>query len=187
MIALLDAKRTSPLNGGPSFSLGHRLLRLAWGMTWGLLAAWTPPPLRPWRIALLRIFGARVASSANVYGSAHIWYPPNLIIEEYATVGPRADIYCMAVIRLGPYALVSQGAFLCGGTHDIDDPHFQLTPRSIRVGAKAWIAADAFVGPGVNIGDGAVLGARAVTTKDLEPWTVYAGNPAKALRRRSMV
>lgn len=187
MTDLLDARETSPLHGGPSFSLRHRLRRLAWTVTWTLLAAWTPPPLRAWRRWLLRLFGARVASTANVYGSARVWYPPNLVMGEHATVGPGARIYCMDRIELGPYALVSQGAFLCGGTHDVEDAHFQLKTRPIRIGARAWIAAEAFVGPGVTVGEGAVLGARAVTVRDLDPWTIYAGNPAKPVKRRTQL
>jgi putative colanic acid biosynthesis acetyltransferase WcaF len=90
----------------------------------------------------------------------------------------------MDKITLGPYALISQGAHLCAGTHDIDDPNFQLKTKPISVGAEAWIAADAFVGPGVNVGARAVLGARAVTFRNLLPNSVYAGNPAKLIRSR---
>jgi putative colanic acid biosynthesis acetyltransferase WcaF len=88
---------------------------------------------------------------------------------------------------LGAYAVISQGAYLCAGTHDVDDPNFQLTTRPISIGERAWIAADAFVGPGVRVGEGAVLGARGVAFKDLEPWTIYAGNPALERRKRSVL
>jgi putative colanic acid biosynthesis acetyltransferase WcaF len=87
-------------------------------------------------------------------------------------------------VTIGAFAVISQGAQLCGGTHLVDSPDFQLVTRPIAVGAHAWIAADAFVGPGVRVGEGAVLGARAVAFRDLEPWTIYAGNPARPLRTR---
>ncbi len=186
MTELLDARATSPITGGPSFSVQHRLHRLAWGVTWTLLAAWTPPPFRPWRRALLRLFGARIAPTANIYGSARIWYPPNLTMAEHAAIGPGANVYCMDRIELGPYALVSQGAFLCGGTHDIDDPNFQLKTRPIIIGPRAWIAAEAFVGPGVTVGEGAVLGARSCALRDLQPYTVYSGHPAQPVRQRKL-
>lgn len=186
MTDLLGASASDSLRGGPSFSLRHRVHRLIWSCTWYLLASWTPPPLRIWRRLLLRTFGAQVSSTANIYGSAKIWYPPNLAMADHATVGPGAKIYCMDRIELGRYALVSQGAFLCGGTHDIEDPHFQLKTRPIRIGARAWIAAEAFVGPGVSVGEGAVLGARACTFRDLAPYTVYSGNPAQPLRKRRL-
>ena len=184
MTDLLQARTSSPLRGGPSFSLQHRLRRLAWNVAWALLASWTPPPLRAWRRFLLRQFGAHLAPTANVYGSARIWYPPNLVMAEHATIGPGAQVYCMDRIELGPYALISQGAFLCGGTHDVEDPHFQLKTRPIRIGAHAWIAAEAFVGPGVTVGQGAVLGARAVAVRDLDAWAIYVGNPAHRVKRR---
>jgi putative colanic acid biosynthesis acetyltransferase WcaF len=91
----------------------------------------------------------------------------------------------MARISMGRYALASQGAHLCAGTHDIGDPNFQLRARPIVIGERAWIAADAFVGPGVTVGDGAVLGARAVAFSDLPPWSVSVGNPARFLKMRA--
>ncbi|WP_349509023.1 hypothetical protein [Neorhizobium sp. NCHU2750] len=92
----------------------------------------------------------------------------------------------MDQIEIGSYALVSQGAHLCGGTHDIDDPHFQLVAKPIVIGRNAWIAAEAFVGPGVTVGEGAVIGARAVAFRPVEPFAVYAGNPAKLNRMRKI-
>ncbi|QAU48743.1 putative colanic acid biosynthesis acetyltransferase [Bradyrhizobium guangzhouense] len=183
-MAILEASVSNPLTGGPSFSLRNRLIRLLWNATWLLLASWTPPFMHSWRRFLLRLFGARVAATSGIYGSARIWYPANFEIGEHAYVGPRAIIYSMAKITLGDYSLVSQGAHLCAGSHDIDDPNFQLRAKPITVSARAWIAAEAFVGPGVCIGEGAVLGARACAFRDLSPWTVYAGNPAQELRRR---
>ena len=170
--------------GGPSFSLGNRLFRGIWRLAWFLLASWTPPFLHSWRRFLLRIFGSKIAQSAYVYGSVRIWYPPNLEMAEHSCLGPEVNCYCMAKISLGPHALASQGAHLCAGTHDIDDPHFQLITRPIAIGARAWIAAEAFVGPGVTVGEGAVLGARGVAFRDLEPWVVYAGNPMQEIRKR---
>src|SRR5690606_13305541 len=92
--------------------------------------------------------------------------------------------YSMASIRIGADAVVSQRAHLCAGTHDVDDPHFQLKAMPIEIGAGAWVATEAFVGPGVVIGRGAVLGARGVTVKNLDSWGIYAGNPARFIRSR---
>lgn len=168
----------SQFRRAPSFRLRHRLLRLCWNMTWLLLASWTPPQLHGWRIFLINLFGGRVDRSCFVYGSARIWYPPNLVMAPRATIGRQVDCYTMGPIEIGTQAIISQGAFLCTGTHDIRQPNFQIYARPIR------IAADAFVGPGVTVGEGAVLGARAAAFRDLEPWTVYLGNPAAPVRSR---
>ena len=171
-------------DGKPSFSFGNRLYRLAWAITWVLLASWTPPPLRAWRRWLLVLFGARLAPTAIVYGSARIWSPANLQMGASSAIGPRTIVYSMGPICIGAYAIVSQGAHLCAGTHDIEDRHFQLYARPITIGPHAWVAAEAFVGPGVTIGEGAVLGARACAMRDIAPWSVCTGNPATELRKR---
>ena len=183
----LDADRYESLGGGPSFSLGNRLFRFAWAAVWFVFASWTPPFFHAWRRFLLRVFGAKIASTANIYGSVRIWYPPNLEMAPYSCLGPHVNCYCMAKVSMGPYALVSQGAHLCAGTHDIEDPNFQLFAKPIEIGARAWIAAEAFVGPGVVVGEGAVLGARAVTFSDLAPWMVYVGNPAHRRKERRRI
>jgi putative colanic acid biosynthesis acetyltransferase WcaF len=164
----------------------HRLLRLAFELGWLVLARWTPVPMHGWRRLLLRCFGATIHSTAKVYPSVRVWYPPNLAMAEHSCLGPQVNCYCMDRIEIGPYALVSQGAYLCGGTHDVDDPHFQLITKPILIGRDAWVAAEAFVGPGVAVGDRAVLGARAVTVKNLDEDWIYVGNPAKSLRRRKL-
>jgi putative colanic acid biosynthesis acetyltransferase WcaF len=183
-MAILDARKTKPLEGGASFSLGNRVYRALWQVSWAILASWTPPPLFAWRMALLRLFGADIAPGARVYGKTRVWYPANLTMAENALLGPGVNCYNQARISIGAKAVVSQGAHLCAGTHDINDPDFQLIAKPITIGAGAWVAAEAFVGPGVSIGDGAVLGARGVAFRDIEPWAVYAGNPAKRLKDR---
>ncbi len=183
---VLDAAATGQAEGGASFSLGNRLFRLVWMIAWALLARWTPPPLHRWRRLVLNLFGARVAAGARVYGTARIWYPPHLEMAAFATMGPAVNCYNQAPIRIGRYAIVSQGAHLCAGTHDVSDPNFQLVTRPIVIGERAWIAAEAFVGPGVSVGEGTVLGARAVAMRSLDPWSIYSGNPAQKLRERVM-
>ena len=180
----LDAPPASPLLDGPSFSLGNRVLRAGWNLTWLLLASWTPPQLHFWRRFLLKLFGAHLGEQCDVRGSAKVWYPPHLHLADRALLAERVTCYNMAPISLGRAALVSQGAHLCAGSHDISSPTFVLTAAPITIGAGAWIAAEAFVGPGVEVGDGAVLGARSVAFRSLEAWTVYGGNPAKPLKRR---
>ncbi|KRA97764.1 hypothetical protein ASD83_11765 [Devosia sp. Root685] len=165
------------------FSRRHRLFRALWTVCWALFAAWTPPPLHGWRCMILRLFGARVGSGVRVYGSAKIWYPPNLAIEDGAVIGWQTVIYCQAPIHLGRNAIVSQYAHLIAATHDVD-ADFALVARPIEIGPDAWVAARAIVGPGVALGTGAVLGAGGVAFSDIPDWTVHIGNPARLLRMR---
>jgi putative colanic acid biosynthesis acetyltransferase WcaF len=183
-MGMLDAKSAGSRQGGPSFSLRDRLYRAIWIVTWRLLASWTPPPLKRWRRLLLSLFGADIHPTAIIYASSRIWSPANLKMGAFATIGPRVNVYSMGSISLGNYAIVSQGSHLCAGTHDVDDPLFQIAARPIVIGRYAWVAADAFVGPGVTIGEGAVLGARGCAMRNLDAWEVYTGNPAARVRSR---
>lgn len=167
------------------FPLRHRLFRALWLVTWTLLAAWTPPPLHAWRCLLLRLFGAKVGRNVRVYGTARIWYPPNLTLEDAAVLGWRSIVYCQAPIRLGRNAVVSQYAHLISGSHSLDAPNMPLVLEPIEIGDEAWVCAGAMVGPGVTLGTGAVLGAGAVAFADLAEWTIHIGNPARFLRLRS--
>jgi len=185
-MSLLDASQTRPLEGGASFSLGNRLLRVVWGLAWLLLARLTPPPLHGWRRLVLRVFGARVGRGARVHGSARIWLPANLELGESCLIGPGVNLYNQGRITIGARTVISQGAHVCASSHDIGDPHFQLVLRPIQIGAGAWIAAEAFIGPGVTIGDGAVIGARAALFEDAEADGVYSGNPARLIKQRQL-
>jgi putative colanic acid biosynthesis acetyltransferase WcaF len=94
----------------------------------------------------------------------------------------------MDKIIIGDYAVISQGAHLCGGTHDYNSENFQLVIKPIVIGARAWICAEAFIHPGITVPDGAVVGARAVVTKSLSTaWAVYAGNPCRQVNIRKRV
>jgi putative colanic acid biosynthesis acetyltransferase WcaF len=179
-----DLASASPLLGGPTFALRFRLMRLAWMITWRCLAAWTPSPFHPWRNRLLRLFGARLDPTAIVHGSTSIWWPGNLTMGPNASMGPGVICYNVSPVTLEELAIVSQRAHLCTGTHDIHRAAFPLVARPIVLRRRCWIAAEAFVGPGTVVGEGAVLGARGVAFKPLSPWTVYVGNPAAAVAGR---
>ena len=185
-MTLLDAQTTKPLEGGASFSLGNRLTRVIWMMTWLVCARFTPPPLHAWRRLILRAFGARVGKRARVHASVMVWLPANLDLGENALIGPGARIYNQGAIAIGARTVISQRAHLCASTHDIHDPNFQLVLRPITIGSGCWVAAEAFVGPGVQMADGAVLGARAALFENAEAGGVYSGNPATFRKPRSL-
>lgn len=186
MTVPLNAAHTKPLEGGASFSLGNRLTRVVWMATWLVFARFTPPPLHAWRRLVLRAFGAQIGRGARVHGSASVWLPANLILGENTLIGPGARIYNQGQICIGARSVVSQRAHICASTHDLRDPEFQLVLRPVTIGAQCWVASEAFVGPGVCMGDRAVLGARAALFSDAAPDGVYAGNPAQFVKPRQL-
>lgn len=159
--------------------------RLLWNVCYALLYRLSPRPFHAWRAGLLRLFGAQLGPDCHFYPGSKVWAPWNLICEDGVAVADGAEIYNPAPMHFGSHAIVSQGAFLCGATHDDNDPGFPLLAYTAQVGAYAWVCARASVGPGVSVGEGAVLGLGAVATRDLVAWTVYAGNPAVPIRQRA--
>lgn len=180
----LDASRTRPLEGGPAFSLSNRLTRLVWRTVWLVFARFSPPQLHGWRRFLLRAFGAKVGRNAQVWPSVRVWLPENLSIGDNVMIGPGAELYNQGRITIGSYCVVSQRAYLCASSHDISDPYFQLILRPIVVSDRCWVAAEAFVGPGVVMAEGSVAAARAALFSDTEAYGVYRGNPATLIKRR---
>ena len=182
----LDAQKSNSRGGGPSFSLGNRLSRLVWMACWFLLARWTPPAFHGWRALLLRAFGAKLGSGCRVHGSVNVWHPANLTLGDNVLIGPGARLYNQGHIAIGKDSIISQRAHICASTHDINDPHFQLVLRPTSIGTGCWVAAEAFVGPGVTMGDHAVLAARGALFDDAEPSQVYRGNPAQKIKERAL-
>jgi putative colanic acid biosynthesis acetyltransferase WcaF len=101
-------------------------------------------------------------------------------------LGPEVDCYNVEFIQIGDHTTASQKAYLCAASHDITKSDNPLITAPIRIEDQAWIAADCFIGPGVTIGQGAVIAARAVVNKNVEPWTVVGGNPASFIKKREL-
>lgn len=186
MTAPLDARKSRPLEGGASFSLGNRLARVVWMAAWLVLCRFTPPPFHSWRRLVLRAFGAKVGRGARVHASVSIWLPANLELGDQALIGPGARLYNQGRITIGARSVISQRAHICASTHDVRDPLFQLVLRPVTIGEQCWVAAEAFVGPGVTMHDRAVLGARGALFDDARADSVYAGNPAQYVKDRQL-
>lgn len=169
---------------GPCFSLRNRMARACWNLTWLLFCRWSPRPFHSWRAFWLRLFGAKLGKGVHVYPGAKIWAPWNLEIGDESGVGDGAILYSMAKICLGRRVVISQGAHLCTGTHDYRHPEFRLITKPITIGDKTWVAAEAFIHPGITIGENALVGARGVLTTNLDSGLIAAGNPAKIIGRR---
>ncbi|WP_341366839.1 acetyltransferase [Yoonia sp. BS5-3] len=159
----------------------HRALmgRCLWWLVTPLFRL-SPRQFWVWRVWLLRCFGAQVGAGVHVHPSVRIMIPWHLSIGDQAAIGDAAILYALGPITIGPRATVSQYAHLCAGSHDWRDPARPLIKGPIQIGADAWVCADAFVGPGVRIGRGAILGARAVAMKDLAAGHIGTGNPMQS-------
>lgn len=155
-----------------------RLRRALWQAAWLLLYRPSPTPLHAWRRLLLRAFGARIGPGAHPYPRARIWAPWNLRMDRDSCLANDVDCYCVMPVTLAAYATVSQYAFLCTASHDYRDAAHPLVAAPITIGPGAWVAADAFLAPGVRIGKGAVVVARASVFSSVAALSVVAGNPA---------
>lgn len=138
------------------------------------------------RMLILKLFRADTHLSSLAHGSTDILRPWDIKFGKYSSLGPRVKIYNLRRIEIGENTVISQDVYLCGGTHDYKQSSFPLLRKNIIIGDKVWICAGAFIGPGVTIGEGAIIGARAVVTKDVEPWTIVGGNPAKFIKKRAI-
>jgi putative colanic acid biosynthesis acetyltransferase WcaF len=156
------------------------LLRVLWALVHPLFR-YSPRIFWSWRIAILRMFGASIGSDVHIHPTAMVTLPWNLVIGSEASVGDRAILYNLGLISIGAGATISQGAHLCAGTHDYLRADLPLLKLPITIGEGAWICADGFVGPGVKIGAYAIVGARAVTMRDVDDWSIIVGNPAKVI------
>lgn len=176
------------MNFQTPYSRWDKVKRLLWTIVWAVFARPLPKSVGgKWKVFLLRLFGAKVAWTANVYSSASVFKPWLLEMKDYACLASGVDCYNAAPIYIGKNATVSQRVFLCSAGHDITDPHHHQTEAPIIIEDRAWVCAEAFVGQGVTIGEGAVVVPRAVAVKNVEPWTVVGGNPAKFIKKRVII
>jgi putative colanic acid biosynthesis acetyltransferase WcaF len=167
------------------YTTGEQIRRILWGFG-ELLFRFSPRPCFGWRRFILRCFGAQIGTHMNTYPSTRIYFPWKLEVGNWSAIGEDALIYNLGKVTIGSRATVSHRAHLCAGTHDYRKADLPLLKPPIVIEDQVWICADAFVGPGVTVGKGAVVGARAVVVKDVGPWDVVAGNPARFVKKRTM-
>lgn len=160
--------------------------RFAWLAVQATLFRWSPPRAHGWRRFWLRLFGAKLASTSAVRASTRIMHPWLLSVGEYSSIAGGVNVYNLGPISVGDHTTISQDVTLCAGTHDHKKPWMPLVRSPITIGSGVWVCAEAFVGPGVTVGDNAIVGARAVTMRDVEPGVIVAGNPARVVKRRPM-
>jgi putative colanic acid biosynthesis acetyltransferase WcaF len=154
--------------------------RILWAVVYPFFR-FSPRFFYGWRATLLRLLGAKIGRGSKLYPAARIMFPWNLEIGDNVVVGNDARLYSLGRIQIESSVLVSQGAHLCAGSHDHRQPNYPLVLKPILIRSGAWLAADCFIGPGVTVGAGAVVAARAVVVRNVAPGTVVAGNPARVV------
>ena len=168
------------------FSRGRpAIVEAIWMMVqWLFVSSWIPGSMH--RRLLLKAFGARIGTGAIIKPGIQVKFPWRLSVGANAWIGENAWIDNLAEVKIEDSAVLSQGVYLCTGSHDWTSPGFDLITQPITIKRGAWVAARSTVGPGVTVGEGAVLGLGSTTSQDLEPWTIYSGAPAEAVKNRVM-
>ncbi len=165
------------------YPTNEQLLRLLWFFG-KVMFQLSPRPFFAYRRFILRIFGAKIGKNVNIYPSSEIYFPWNLQIGSWSAIGENALIYNLGKVVIGNKVTISHKAHICAGSHDYCDPTLPLIKPKIVLQDQVWIAAEAFIAPGVTVGEGAVVGARSAVFRDVEPWTVVGGNPARFIKKR---
>jgi len=184
MLGPMHDQHAKDARAGSPYTARQKVARALWMLAGALLFRCTFHNWYALRAAILRLVGASIAPRVRIRPSVRVEQPWNLTVGENSSVGDRAILYCLGKVTIGRNASISQGAHICAGTHDYTSPGMPLLRTPITIDDDAWIAADAFVGPGVTVGRAAILGARAVAMKNLEPGWIYAGNPAAKIKPR---
>jgi len=155
-----------------------------WWIVQSTVFAWSPQFLYSWRRFLLRLFGAKIGTKVLIRPTARVTYPWNIHIGDFSWIGDYVELYSLGEIHIGANTAISQRTYLCSGSHDITSKTFAICAHPIHIGKQVWVATDVFVAPGVNIGDGTVVGARSTVFNDLPAGMICYGNPAKPIKPR---
>lgn len=160
------------------------LIRTLWHF---INALFLQSPLNPssrLKVIVLRFYGAQIGQGVNLKPGINVKYPWYLEVGDHAWIGENAWLDSLAPIKIGAHACISQGVYCCTGNHDWSDPTFALVVKPIVIENGAWVGARAVILPGVTIASHSVVAAGSVLAKSTEPYTIYAGNPAVAVKKR---
>ena len=181
---LVQKSHGQKTRGDTSWPFFEVMVVRIWEMLWVLLLRWTPKKLNCLRLCCLKVFGAKIHGRPFVFPSARIYAPFNLELFDHACIGPSVNVYNLGKIVLRENSTVSQETMLCGGTHDLSSPSLPLMVGEIEIGREVFIGARAMILSGLRIGEGSVVGAASVVTKNVPEWTIVAGNPAREIGKR---
>ncbi|MEG4144366.1 hormogonium polysaccharide biosynthesis acetyltransferase HpsU [Microcoleus sp. Pol12B5] len=159
---------------------------LVWWFVQGIAFPLTPHPFNRIRSGLLRLFGAKIGRGVIIRPTARFTYPWKIAIGDYSWVGDDVVLYSLDRIAIGKHCVLSQKSYLCTGTHNPHDPAFGLITAPVIINNGVWIAADCFIGPGVEIGANALIGARSSVFKNMPASFVCTGTPCRPRYQREI-
>jgi putative colanic acid biosynthesis acetyltransferase WcaF len=165
------------------YPIGVQIRRVAWSAGRWLIRL-SPRPCFAWRRFIFRLFGARIGAHVNTYPSTHLYMPWNVEIGDWAALGEDVLVYSLGEVSIGRSVTLSYRSHVCAGTHDLSDPALPLLRPPVSIEDGVWVGTEAFIGPGVRIARGAIVGARAVVVKDVASLDIVGGNPARVIGRR---
>ncbi|MCM1981606.1 WcaF family extracellular polysaccharide biosynthesis acetyltransferase [Lyngbya confervoides] len=172
---------------GTDYSCGASwLTQVLWFFGGSVLVQTHWIPFSAFKVWVLRRFGARIGRGVRIKPGVQVKFPWRLQVGDYSWLGENCWLDSNDNIAIGEHVCISQGVYLCTGNHDWSDPNFALRCAPITIGRSSWIGAQARVGPGVTVGEGAVLTLGGVATRSLNPHTIYAGNPAVPIKTRKI-
>ena len=169
----------------PEFDRGRsKWVELLWLVVRAILVeSWIP--LSSIKVGALRLFGAKIGRGIVDKPQVRVRFPWVLEIGEHSWIGEDVWIDNLATVKIGPHCCLSQGVYLCTGSHNWSKQTFDLITRPITIDDQVWLCAKSSIGPGVHVGQGAVLTMGGIAMSDLETWVVHSGIPAKAMRKRT--
>jgi len=147
----------------------------------------SPQALYGWRSFLLRAFGAKIGKSVRIRSTTRVTYPWKLTVGDFVWVGDDCVFYNLGEIEVGSHVAIAHDVYFCTGLHDYQRLEFPIGEKPIRIEDEVWIPNDVFLGPGVTIGKGAIVGARSTVLHDLPEGMICYGNPAKAVKPRTIL
>ena len=168
-----------------TFTFKTNFIRILWNVVYYLLFRFSPLYLHEYRRAILRVFGAKIDTKVRIYPSVKIWLPSNLSIKKGSVLGKEVNVYNQGYISIDKDVIISQYSHLCASSHNYSfkNPYLPLYTHPITIEKNCWVCADAFIGPGVKLSKGTVVGARSVIFKDTIINGVYMGNPVKLIKK----
>ena len=164
----------------------NRVVRALWYVVNALLLQNPLNPSSGLKVFCLRLFGAKIGVGVNLKPSINVKYPWKLEIGDNSWIGENVWLDTLASVKIGKNCCVSQGVYFCTGNHDWSDQKFKLIVKPIIIEDGAWVGAQSILLPGITLGNHSILSAGCVISHNTSPYTIYAGNPAKVVRKREI-